>query len=404
MNRIITVYEHDTLKIEHDSKLWKSILHFHSINGDKYFSIIFNGIKLKQYVGIIRFESTTIEILPKVDKENASSLRSILMEILVETNPLNLSRVGNSFQYLKRSSLIDYFFLLFLNQTEKLLHQGLTKKYGVLRINSETIRGKILFSDTLKRNAPFLHKHVQEKIDYNINNLENQIIKLTLKIIIRLSRTQSISNRAKELHKTFEQVSDIQKNKINIRAFTKLFKSDIYRDILKLSEIIISGFLPDLRSGKEEAISLLFDMNKLYESLVYRRLQKLSYTEEDLSVNNHLKNSKKIWKDKLIKPDIVIQYKGNKFILDTKWKVPNPFIPSDNDIKQMFVYGLFYNSKLNVLIYPESENSKAEAIPFREEFEDIYLATFPTRIVENGKLSTSFGKEILRFIDQYAKN
>ena len=401
MNEIITGYEHQDLPIDSKSKLWQEILRFHSKNGDKFFGLRHNGIKLKHYVGIIRFNSVSIQILPKIDRESENAIKSILLDILIETNPLQLIHHGTSFQRSKEASILDYYFLLFLNNIEKLLHQGLNKRYNFVTINSETLKGKVLFSKTIKENAPFVHKHVQKKIDYNIDNLENRVVKLTLKLISRFSRTLGIRHQAQKIYQTLDKVSDISSSNIDFKLIYKLPLSNIYKDTLKFSEIIISGFLPDLNAGVNESISLLFDMNRLFEKLVLKRLQKLSKQMDNLQVSSSRGNSKRFWRRKLIKPDIIIKYKGSTFILDTKWKVPNPFVPSDNDIKQMFVYGLYYNSYLNVLVYPKSESAIECADPYNGEFKDFTLASYPVELIRSGKLSNSFGKDLLNYIAQY---
>ena len=48
-----------------------------------------------------------------------------------------------------------------------------------------------------------------------------------------------------------------------------------------------------------------------------------------------------------------IQYEGNNFILDTKWKVLKSKSPSDNDLKQMYVYNHYFNAQKSMLLYPK---------------------------------------------------
>ena len=76
--------------------------------------------------------------------------------------------------------------------------------------------------------------------------------------------------------------------------------------------------------------------------------------------NNFLlraQNSKSFWKlngstsIKKIRPDIVIhdQETGSSIILDTKWKIPDNNIPSDSDLKQMFVYNEYWSSETGIV-------------------------------------------------------
>ena len=58
-------------------------------------------------------------------------------------------------------------------------------------------------------------------------------------------------------------------------------------------------------------------------------------------------------------------------MIDTKWKVLKSYTPSDNDLKQMFVYNLHYNTDLSILLYPKTTLSTNDKKPFRNfEFQD----------------------------------
>ena len=46
-------------------------------------------------------------------------------------------------------------------------------------------------------------------------------------------------------------------------------------------------------------------------------------------------------------------------VIDTKWKTPDGFIPSDNDLKQMFVYNEYWKAQHGILLYPLNEPGKA---------------------------------------------
>ena len=61
-----------------------------------------------------------------------------------------------------------------------------------------------------------------------------------------------------------------------------------------------------------------------------------------------------------IRPDIVLKHQTetgiDTYIIDTKWKVldiKNPK-PSDDDLKQMYTYNLYWNAKKSMLLYPNT--------------------------------------------------
>lgn len=48
-----------------------------------------------------------------------------------------------------------------------------------------------------------------------------------------------------------------------------------------------------------------------------------------------------------------------RLVMDTKWKVSSNGFPSDDDLKQMFVYNELLGSVLSVLLYPRTSQSFA---------------------------------------------
>lgn len=59
---------------------------------------------------------------------------------------------------------------------------------------------------------------------------------------------------------------------------------------------------------------------------------------------------------KIVRPDIVVS-DGNKCIavLDTKWKCPKDSKASDSDLKQMYVYHHYWDTKHSALLYPGND-------------------------------------------------
>ena len=60
---------------------------------------------------------------------------------------------------------------------------------------------------------------------------------------------------------------------------------------------------------------------------------------------------------KKIRPDIIISKNFKTVVVDTKWKIVDDSNPSDNDLKQMFVYSLFWDADRSIILYPGSLNT-----------------------------------------------
>jgi 5-methylcytosine-specific restriction enzyme subunit McrC len=99
-------------------------------------------------------------------------------------------------------------------------------------------------------------------------------------------------------------------------------------------------------------------MNDLWEEYFFRRLR------ASLPLGWHIQAQprKVFWaleesrQEKRIKPDIVLTNPtGQNIVIDTKWKTPDGFVPSDNDLKQMFVYNEYWKAQHGILLYPLNE-------------------------------------------------
>src|SRR5690606_8945914 len=109
--------------------------------------------------------------------------------------------------------------------------------------------------------------------------------------------------------------------------------------------------------GSNHVLAILFDMNQLWEEYIFRSINKRKRKGWTIQAQNQ----KKFWfadnsrSFKLVRPDLYIRIEGkDSMIIDTKWKLPDYNNPADNDLKQMFVYNEFWNSKSAVLLYPSA--------------------------------------------------
>lgn len=63
-----------------------------------------------------------------------------------------------------------------------------------------------------------------------------------------------------------------------------------------------------------------------------------------------------------MRPDMVVKHNGLQFILDAKWKIVNDAQPSDEDLRQIFAYNIYWGVQKGFLVYPLTSQSK-ETVP-----------------------------------------
>ena len=199
------------------------------------------------------------------------------------------------------------------------------------------------------------------------------------------------SNLSDRINKLMFEFEDVDKIKVTSNHFEKIIvnrKTQPYLKAINIAKMLILNYSPNISSGNENMLTLLFDMNKLWEEYIYRILQKNKPQGYKVSYQN----SDKFWENKKIKPDIVItDSNGENFVIDTKWKLIYSNKPSDDDLKQMFVYNLHWKSKRSMLLYPQIDqrDSSFGNYKFKIDNQENQCKLGFVSVLENGKIKNS---------------
>lgn len=358
MSRIppIQVFEHNKLRIGDfgfNQNHFDAMVLFNEKNQNKYYTIIHKGVLFSSYVGVIQIGGLTIEILPKADNsenpDKKRTWRDVLLSMLKVCKHIQVDNVSETNLSKKYNSILEVYFEMYLNEIESLIKQGLIKKYRRVQSNQNALKGKLIFSQNIQKNLIHKERFYCEHQVYDKDHLIHQILFRGLLILKDLIN----NNLHDKLNRVLFEFQDYQEIMINKNHFEKLInnrKKAPYSKALDIAKMIILNYSPNLNSGKDNMLTLLFDMNKLWEEYIYRILQKHKPKEYQISYQN----SDRFWNNKTIRPDIVItNEKNEKFVIDTKWKIINATSPSDDDLKQMFTYNLHWNAEKSMLLYPK---------------------------------------------------
>jgi 5-methylcytosine-specific restriction enzyme subunit McrC len=351
----IQVFEHHKLKYDESSDFKKhhfdAMVLFNEKNQNKYFTIVYKGVLFNSYVGVIQIGGLTIEILPKADNSDnpdKGAWQNVLLNMLKICKHIKVDNVSETNLNKKYNSLLDVYFEMYLNEVDGLIKRGLIKKYRSVQSNQLALKGKVLFAQNIQSNVIHKERFFCEHQVYDKEHLLHQIIFKALKVLDKL-----INNHLRDkLNRILFELYDFKEININVKHFDKINlnrKSQSYQRAIDIAKMLILNYSPNLNSGNDNMLTLLFDMNKLWEEYIYRILQK--YMPENYTIS--FQNSEIFWEHKTIRPDIVIKDdKKEKFVIDTKWKVVDSNNPSDNDLKQMFTYNLLWKAEKCMLLYP----------------------------------------------------
>lgn len=359
----ITVFEHDSLRINQGGKGLtetdlKILQKFYGEKGVPYYSLIHNGVKFCEYVGVIQIGNKVIEVLPKADQHNdKNTWRKILIGMLQTVGVFDIHAPSVSNLNLKSNSILELYFDLFIKEIEYLLHTGLIKKYRKTAGNLTSLKGSIYFSKHLTINLIHKERFFTKFTSFDHEHKIHSVLFNTIKILDSINTNESLNGKIKSLLLNFPEMPTI---KISHSTFEKIHydrKTLPYKRALNIAELIVLNYHPDITQGRKNVLALMFDMNSLWEQFVYTSLKKHKSISQTISGQS----PKFFWKpltgrSSFIKPDIVINKdKEDCIVLDTKWKNLNGKNPSPEDLRQIFVYLKFFNAKKVALIYPGNE-------------------------------------------------
>ena len=313
------------------------------------------GIKFCQYVGVITVKDLTIYVLPKADKDANDGDKDLwskrLFFMLLQVRKLNVQTTSPANLQWKPNVLLNIFLKKFLDEVAVLLNRGLIKTYRKTDGNRTALKGKLLFNKQIAVNCVHQERFYVRYTTYDYNHILNRIIRQALLAIHDITNSSDIKGRATSTLFNFPELDEIA---VTPEIFSRLIfdrKSEDYRNVIKLAEMILLNYSPDLHHGNNHVWTLMFDMNKLWEEFVFVTLRrKLT----DYKVNEQ--DTRLFWKrtdpngskTKTVRADIVISTNDVRFVLDTKWKTPydrdssGKLDISDSDLHQMYVYSHMY--------------------------------------------------------------
>lgn len=321
------------------------------------------ALKFGPFCGVLQTEQLAIEILPKIDHGSDSSedMRGLLVALLARGGELGWKRVGDAGLGQQHSHLLDVFIEDFCSQVKSALRGGAIARYSERRENLNAIRGRLELTEHLRANA-FDRSHLLCRFDErSIDNPYNQALKGVLQILLGFAlspRTRAMV--AAFLHR-FDEVSD---RRVTARGIDGLRLDRTIRHwetVFARARWLLSGLYPDVRTGDAAGSALLFNMEKLFETVLGLRIrhacQRHGGGRLSVGLQGPMKNLATAGFQ--LRPDITIQSGDESVaILDAKWKrldlgEPNLGV-SSGDAYQMNAYASRYRCKRLALVYPAS--------------------------------------------------
>lgn len=328
-----------------------------------FFQPVYKGIKFSSWVGMLQVGDLSIEILPKVSRTAADDpvrWKSLLLRMLARTKNIPLYETDLQLQTLSRQPLSDIFLTAYIRELDALIRKGLLKAYRKEAKNRRTLKGKLDFSRNIKYNAFHQELFYTNATVYDYQSLFNRILIQALRCI---RTVPCVKTDAKRILDTWGGLTPVAPDAVCWQKPMFDRRTDGYRKAMLYAKMILTGYNPSLRQGSLPVISFLFDMNRLFEAYVFQTLRRTGRFEKIMA-----QSGGKFWRNMILRPDILAEYNGQEYVLDTKWKRLDQYSDvAENDLRQIFAYCHKFSCDKGYLVYPLFDGcpSDLQAQPYK---------------------------------------
>ena len=356
-----------------------------------------NGqLHARNHVGIIETKrGTVVEILPKVelDSDGVDETREVFMEMLRVYRALRFAQLNQaSIAALRRFNMLNVFVRLFLDDLLRLTQRGLARAYRGVEDNLPCLRGRIEFTEHIRRNAA---NGARFYVYYDEFTTDRPVNRLIHETIHRLHGVAHPDHR-QLLHQMRICFADVPRSK-HSEADWERHRIDRqmshYETVMAWVGLFLFNHGLATFAGKHVNRALLFPMQQVFEDFVvdaFRRYQQ----EYAVKAQGPQKPFARIDSAGAfsMKPDIALM-RGARvhFVLDAKWKDidgegtdPKHGI-AQSDVYQLYSYGRKFGCGRVALIYPKTARFQEPlCYEFVDEVRDQPLALwcFPFDVVE----------------------
>lgn len=330
-----------------------------------------NGIETTSWVGVIKYKNTHFQILPKLicnngDKENI--LKNLIF-MLSYTKKLDIKTSNKARLSTAKNPFIEILIREYAKSLFECLKRLTPKKYVREENNLNYLRGKIKFSENIRNNSSNRAKFYCEYDEFSENNILNQLFLFVSTCLYNISNDSYNKKTLKFIINYYSDIQLVRFDKFKAEKIKLYRNQELFKKPFNLAKMFIEKTSVDLSKNKFENITLIWDMNKLFEEFVFEIMKK---HEAEFGCKLTAQRRKKLLVGDTSKKrntfvDILIEKNdGEKIILDTKYK---KFASSDDfsnaDVFQVSTYCLLHNTNKAVLIYPRWNNTVPKVPSFK---------------------------------------
>ena len=345
---------------------------------DSALKVTRHGIETTSWVGVIKYKNTHFQILPKLiytkeynedydektKEETKSNILKNLIFMLSYTKKLDIKTSNESRLSTAKNPFIEILIREYAKSLFECLKRLTPKKYVREEDNLNYLKGKIKFAENIRNNSSNRAKFYCEYDEFSENNILNQLFLFVSTCLYNISNDSYNKKILKFIINYYSDIQLVRFDKFKAEKIKLSRNQELFKKPFNLAKMFVEKTSVDLSKNKFENITLIWDMNKLFEEFVFEIMKKY---EAELGCKLTAQRGKKLLVGDTSKKrntfvDIMIEKNdGEKIILDTKYK---KFVSSNDfsnaDVFQVSTYCLLHKAKHAILLYPKWDTSAPE--------------------------------------------
>ena len=341
-------------------------------------------IRAKNYVGVVRFGETIINVLPKIFKQekepNETDLQSIhahLLWWLSYNSKIQFPKSWSNFNHIK-SDFFEILIYLFANYTKETLSKILYQTYQEVENELPYMKGRLNMSQYIQRNLSQGRWHQLSCVysSFELDNRFNRIIKYVAKILLFATKNQQNKRLLSDI---IFMLNDVQDQRMTINDCEKVHINPLYQELIPILDycrLFLSNSTILRYKNELEVFAFLLPMENIFEDFVSGFLQrhfmndfktiKIQKSDKYLAINEKNENVFQL------RHDIFLEKKDDStIIIDVKYKKlyrnDKKNGVSQSDMYQMVSYAIRRKCTDIKLVYPRhlEQNSDDEKMLYK---------------------------------------
>ena len=375
-----TLFEHEKKPFAWDSRRLSALARLNQARGDDILLPAFDrdgnpAVQATQYVGVVRLGCETIQVLPKIYRPGTDAVAEAtrnLLHLLAMAGDIPIREHALAPLLRRRSDWFEILSHLFATHLTEAWQRNVVRGYQACEDDaSPTLRGRWRLAAQLRR-PERRHLFAVTYDEFTPDNPLNRVLRFVVERLWTLTRDSENRRVLSNLRAWMDEVTllpAVTAADARPDLLTRLHPS--YVPLLNLARLFLDGGSLQLSGGSEEAFAFVFDMNRLFESFVFRFLhrhraailppdwQNCALLPQSSGTTTHLahREGRDVFR---LEPDIVLRSPGGAFplLLDTKYKSLTPTDRaggvSQADMYQMYAYARRYTCPRVLLLYPQT--------------------------------------------------